>query len=130
MEKSEDFSNLAPAVSIKLTKLKDLVKLIASTMGDRINSYIGYYVSKNSNEERHIYFMLNTNSGYYDLKALPFVVWVEDPNPPAGSFIRYHTSPKEEMQFSDDITDAKWPITIPIVNFEEMPKFLRIWEKK
>ena len=73
--------------------------------------------------------MFNTSLGYYNLRALPIIVWVETEEEPTGSFLRYRTTPKEEMMFSSDVNDPKWPISIPIVNFEEMPEFLRIWEK-
>jgi len=128
----DDLNSLKPAASIKLAGLNDLVKLIASTMAERVSGYIGYYHSKTKKEgekEKHVYFMFNTSLGYYNLRALPIVVWVASEEEPTGSFIRYRTSPKEELQFSDDISDAKWPISIPIVNFEEMPDFLRVWEE-
>ncbi len=56
-------------------------------------------------------------------------MWVEDNKKPEKSFIRYKTSPNEEMDFSDDASDPKW-LAIPIITFEKMPGFLKVWEKK
>jgi len=120
--------NLKKAASIKLVDLKDIIKLIASTMSERITGYIGYFHDKEKN--KHIFFMFNTSLGYYELRSLPIVVWITRESPPTGSFIRYRTSPKEEFEFSDEINDARWPISIPIVHFEEMPEFLKVWKEK
>ena len=112
--------------SMKLGSLKDLVKLLISTArpGERSGGYLGYYVDGG----RSIYFLINTTLGYYELNALPFVVWVEEAEEPTNSFLRYQTSPSEKLEFSDDATDPKW-FTLPIIKFEEMPKYLRVWEQ-
>ena len=62
------------------------------------------------------------------MNALPIIVWVEDETNSQESFLRYRTSPKEEYDFSNDASDAKW-LNIPLVTFEEMPDFLKVWEK-
>ncbi|MCG3221507.1 MAG: hypothetical protein H7641_09015, partial [Candidatus Heimdallarchaeota archaeon] len=92
---------------------------------DRSAGYIGHFAEAN----RSIFFIFNTSLGYFDLNALPIIVWVADSKKPEKSFIRYKTSPKEEMDFSDDAADPKW-LAIPIVTFEKMPDFLKVWEKE
>ena len=116
---------LKSPVAMKLTSLSDLLRLVISSVGpDRTSGYIGYYL----NGDTSIYFIFNTSLGYFDLNALPIIIWVEGPIKGDKSFIRYRTSPKEEMSFSVDASDPKW-LNIPLVHFEEMPEFLRIWEK-
>lgn len=123
---TEKHSPLRSPVDMKLASLKDLVKLVISSVGpDRSAGYIGHYAER----ERSIFFIFNTSLGYFDLNALPIIVWVEDSERPEKPFIRYKTSPKEEMDFSDDASDPKW-LAIPIITFEEMPDFLKVWEKK
>ncbi|UJG42219.1 MAG: hypothetical protein K9W46_07335 [Candidatus Heimdallarchaeum endolithica] len=124
----EIVDNIKKAASIKLKGLSDIIKLIASTLTDRMTGYIGYFYEKEEN--KNIFFMFNTSLGYYNLRALPIVVWIESDKPPAGSFIRYRTSPKEEFEFADEVSDARWPVSIPIVNFEEMPEFLKVWKEE
>ncbi len=110
---------------MKLASLGDLIKLVISGLGpDRNAGYIGRYKHK----EQTIYFIFNTSLGYYELNALPIIVWVEDETNSQESFLRYRTSPKEEYDFSNDASDAKW-LNIPLVTFEEMPDFLKVWEK-
>ena len=122
---TEEKIELKSPVAMKLTSLNDLLRLVISSVGpDRSSGYIGYYL----NGDTPIYFIFNTSLGYYDLNALPIIIWVEGPIKDNKSFIRYRTSPKEEMSFSDEASDPKW-LNIPLVHFEEMPKFLRIWEK-
>jgi len=116
-------SALRSPAALKLASLKDLVKLVVSSVGpDRIAGYIGHLAEK----DRSIYFIFNTSLGYYDLNALPIIIWVEETVEPQGSFIRYRTSPKEELEYSDNASDPKW-LNIPIVNFETIPEFLKIW---
>jgi hypothetical protein len=116
-------STLRSPAGIKLASLKDLVKLVVSSVGpDRIAGYIGYFAEN----DRSIFFIFNTSLGYYDLNALPIITWIEEANEPQGSFIRYRTSPKEELEYSDDASDPKW-LNIPIVEFEMIPDFLKIW---
>lgn len=122
----EDTTKLKSPANIELSSLKDLIKLVISSIGpDRAAGYIGYY--KDSN--RFIYFIFNTSIGYYELTALPIVVWVEENEKPKGSFIRYRTSPSEEIEFTEDASDPKW-LNIPLVSFKKMPDFLRVWEKE
>ena len=116
---------LKSPANIELQTLKDLIKLVISSVGpDRTAGYIGYY-KENS---RFIYFIFNTSIGYYELNALPIVVWVEENEQPKGSFVRYRTSPSEEIEFTEDASDPKW-LNIPLVSFKKMPDFLRVWEK-
>ena len=116
-------STLRSPAARKLASLKDLVKLVVSSVGpDRISGYIGYHFEK----DRSIYFIFNTSLGYYDLNALPIIIWVEETLEPQGSFLRYRTSPKEELEYSDDASDPKW-LNIPIVNFKILPDFLKVW---
>ena len=112
-------------VSIELGDLKDLVKLVVSSLHptERITGYIGYYEVKDG----IIFFILNSSLGYYDLNALPIITWVKTLEKPTGSFIRYKTSPTEELSFANDASDPKW-LTLPLVKFKEMPEFLRVWE--
>jgi len=121
----EEHSMKSPA-SMKLGSLIDLVKLLISTArpGERSGGYLGYY----GDDDRSIYFLINTTLGYYELNALPFVVWVEETERPTNAFLRYQTSPSEKLEFSEDATDPKW-FTLPIIKFEEMPKYLRVWEQ-
>ena len=121
----EGSAELKSPANIELSSLKDLIKLVISSVGpDRAAGYIGFY--KDSN--RSIYFIFNTSIGYYELTALPIVVWVEENEQPKGSFIRYRTSPSEEIEFTEDASDPKW-LNIPLVSFKKMPDFLRVWEK-
>ncbi|MCG3215240.1 MAG: hypothetical protein KAS63_00840 [Candidatus Heimdallarchaeota archaeon] len=119
-------TKLRSPVAMKLASLNDLLRLVISSVGpDRTSGYIGYYIDG----DRSIYFIFNTSLGYYDLNALPIMIWVDDPTKAEKSFIRYRTSPKEEMEFSNDASDPKW-LSIPIVRFIEIPDFLRIWEER
>ena len=125
---SEDTKkDIRKAVSIKLAKVEDLVKLVISSSivpGERAGGYIGYY----KEEDKEIFFIFNTSLGYYDLNALPIVIWVRtEIKEPIKSFIRYRTSPSEQLEFSDNANDPKW-ITLPVIVFEEMPEFLKVWE--
>ncbi|MCG3226472.1 MAG: hypothetical protein H7645_06100 [Candidatus Heimdallarchaeota archaeon] len=123
---TEKQSPLRSPVNMKLASLKDLVKLVISGVGlDRSAGYIGHFAEEN----RSIFFIFNTSIGYFELNALPIIVWVEDADKPDKSFIRFKTSPKEEMEFSNDASDPKW-LAIPIVTFEILPDFLKVWEKK
>ena len=123
---TDEYTPLRSPVDMKLASLKDLVRLVISSVGpERVAGYIGHYEEEN----RSIFFIFNTSLGYFELNALPIIVWIEDSRKPDKSFLRYKTSPKEEMEFSDDASDPKW-ITIPIVNFEVLPDFLKVWEKK
>jgi hypothetical protein len=123
---TEKHTPLRSPVDMKLASLLDLVKLVISSVGpDRTAGYIGHFAE----EEKSIFFIFNTSLGYFDLNALPIIIWVEDSKRPEKSFIRYKTSPKEEMNFSDDASDPKW-LSIPIITFEKMPDFLKVWKKK
>ncbi len=114
----------APA-GIKLASLGDLIKLVISSLGpDRNAGYVGRHRYK----DKTIFFIFNTSLGYYELNALPIIIWIEDESNSQESFLRYRTSPKEEYDFSNDASDAKW-LNIPLVTFEEMPDFLKVWEK-
>ena len=118
-------TTLKSPAGIKLASLSDLIKLVISNLSpDRNAGYIGRY----KYNEKTIFFIFNTSLGYYDLNALPIIVWVELTDQPMDSFLRYRTSPKEEYNFSNDASDPKW-LNIPIVTFEEMPDFLKVWEK-
>ncbi len=123
MEKES--TTLKPPAGIKLASISDLIKLVISSLGpDRNAGYIGRY----KHEDKTIFFIFNTSLGYYDLNALPIIIWVEIDSQPTESFLRYKTSPIEEYNFSNDASDAKW-LNIPIVTFEEMPDFLKVWKK-
>ncbi|MCE7741017.1 MAG: hypothetical protein GOP50_01040 [Candidatus Heimdallarchaeota archaeon] len=122
---TEETKILKPPAGIKLSSLSDLIKLVISGLGpDRNAGYIG----RHSYNDKTIYFIFNTSLGYYELNALPIIVWVEDESNSRESFLRYRTSPKEEHNFSNDASDAKW-LNIPLVTFEEMPDFLKVWKK-
>jgi hypothetical protein len=122
---TESKDTLKAPAGIKLASLSDLIKLVISSLGpDRNAGYVGRY----KYEDRTIFFIFNTSLGYYELNALPIIVWVEDKSNSDESFLRYKTSPKEEYNFSNDASDAKW-LNIPLVTFEEMPDFLKVWEK-
>ena len=122
---SEESKKMQSPAGIKLASLGDLIKLVISSLGpDRNAGYVGRHRYK----DKTIFFIFNTSLGYYELNALPIIVWVEDENNSQGSFLRYRTSPKEEFDFSNDASDAKW-LNIPLVTFEEMPDFLKVWEK-
>jgi len=112
-------------ISIELGDLKDLIKLVVSSLhpAERITGYIGYYET----EKETIFFILNSSLGYYDLNALPIITWVKTESKPSGSFIRYKTSPTEELSFANNASDPKW-VTLPLVKFKEIPAFLRVWE--
>ena len=123
---TEKQSPLRSPVDMKLASLKDLVKLVLSSASPSSTAgYIGHFAESN----RSIFFIFNTSLGYFDLNALPIIVWIEDTDKPDKSFIRYKTSPSEEMDFSNDASDPKW-LSIPIVTFEVLPDFLKVWEKK
>jgi len=121
--KSEEKTLKSPA-GIKLASLKDLIRLVISSVGpDRIAGYIGNF----EEADRAIYFVFNTSIGYYELNALPIIVWTDEKEMPTKSFIRYKTATDETIDFSNDATDPKW-LSIPIVNFEIMPEFLKVWK--
>ncbi|MHA1199158.1 MAG: hypothetical protein ACTSQF_07395 [Candidatus Heimdallarchaeaceae archaeon] len=122
---TEESKILKPPAGIKLASLSDLIKLVISGLGpDRNAGYVGRHKYK----EKTIYFIFNTSMGYYELNALPIIVWVEDDSDSQESFLRYRTSPSEQHDFSNDASDAKW-LNIPLVTFEEMPDFLKVWEQ-
>ena len=121
---TEEKKQLKSPAGIKLASLKDLVRLVISSVGpDRIAGYIGNFTE----EDRTIYFIFNTSLGYYELNALPIIVWTDEKEIPTKSFIRYKTATNETIDFSDDATDPKW-LSIPIVKFEIMPEFLKVWK--
>ena len=68
-----------------------------------------------------------TSLGYYDLNALPIILWTDESEIPTKSFIRYKTATNETIEFSDDATDPKW-LSIPLVRFEIIPEFLKVWK--
>ncbi|OLS31930.1 MAG: hypothetical protein HeimAB125_13990 [Candidatus Heimdallarchaeota archaeon AB_125] len=121
---TEENKQLKSPAGIKLASLKDLVRLVLSSVGpDRIAGYIGNYAE----EDRAIYFVFNTSLGYYELNALPIIVWTDEKEMPTKSFLRYKTAIDETIDFSNDATDPKW-LSIPIVKFEIMPEFLKVWK--
>ena len=123
---TENDKPIRSPTSMKLASLKDLIKLVLSSVGpDRVSGYIGYY----EYDDKVIYFIFNTSIGYYDLNSLPVVMWVNSDDKPGKSFIRYTTSPKETLEFSNDANDPKW-LSIPIVKFEILPEFFKVWEKE
>ncbi|MCE7749629.1 MAG: hypothetical protein GPJ51_14690 [Candidatus Heimdallarchaeota archaeon] len=121
---AENTKNLKSPAGIKLASLKDLVRMVISSIGpDRIAGYIGHF----EEADRTIYFVFNTSLGYYELKALPIIVWTDEEEMPTKSFLRYKTATEETIEFSNDATDPKW-LNIPIVKFEIMPEFLKVWK--
>ena len=121
---TEENKQLKSPAGIKLASLKDLVRLVLSSVGpDRIAGYIGNYAE----EDRAIYFVFNTSLGYYELNALPIIVWTDEKEMPTKSFLRYKTAIDETIDFSNDATDPKW-LSIPIDKFEIMPEFLKVWK--
>ena len=121
---TDENKKLKSPAGIKLASLKDLVRLVISSVGpDRIAGYIGNY----EEEDRAIYFIFNTSIGYYELNALPIIVWTDEKEMPTKSFLRYKTAIDETIDFSNDATDPKW-LSIPIVKFEIMPEFLKVWK--
>lgn len=121
----KESATLKSPAGIKLASISDLIKLVISGLGpDRNAGYVGRY----RYNDKTVFFIFNTSLGYYDLNALPIIIWVEMDSQPVESFLRYKTSPKEEYNFSNDASDPKW-LNIPLVTFEEMPDFLRVWEK-
>jgi len=122
-ESKKQENEIKPPTAIQLESLKDLIKLVISSTGpERVAGYIGHI----KEGERSIYFIFNTSLGYYDLNALPIVIWVENQTETEHSFIRYKTSPAEIIEFTDDATDAKY-VNIPIVRFKKLPDFLKVW---
>ncbi len=121
-----DTDKIQSPAAIKVSSVKDLVKMMVFSVGsDRAAGYIGYF----RDNEKSFYFIFNTSLGYYELNALPFIIWVEDSKELETAFIRYRTSPAEEMEFTDFAADPKW-VTLPVIAFEEMPEFLKVWKKK
>ncbi|MBY9000097.1 MAG: hypothetical protein KGD64_04220 [Candidatus Heimdallarchaeota archaeon] len=121
-----DNNKLQSPAAIKLASIKDLVKMMIFSAGsERSAGYVGYF----RDNDKSLYFIFNTSLGYYELNALPFVIWVEDSKELENPFIRYRTSPAEEMEFTDFAADPKW-VTLPVIAFEEMPEFLKVWKKK
>ena len=121
-----DKNSIQSPAAIKLASINDLVKLmIFSTGAERSAGYIGYF----RDSDKSLYFIFNTSLGYYELNALPFVIWVEEAKELEKPFIRYRTSPAEEIEFTDFAADPKW-VTLPIITFEEMPEFLKVWRNK
>jgi hypothetical protein len=121
---SQKQGEIKSPAGIKLKTLKDLVRLVISTIGpERSSGYIGYYREEN----KTMYFVFNTSIGYYELRALPILIWAEDSALQECAFLRYKTSPKEEMDFSNDGSDPKW-LNIPLVSFEKMPEYLKVWK--
>ena len=111
-----DIAEVVDKTKLSWTYVKKILEQIKKM------EYIGYHFEK----DRSIYFIFNTSLGYYDLNALPIIIWVEETLEPQGSFLRYRTSPKEELEYSDDASDPKW-LNIPIVNFKILPDFLKVW---
>ena len=121
---TDEIKPMKSPAGIKLASLKDLVRLVISSVGpDRIAGYIGNYAE----EDRAIYFIFNTSLGYYELNALPIIVWTDEKEMPTKSFLRYKTAIDETIDFSNDATDPKW-LSIPIVKFDIMPEFLKVWK--
>lgn len=62
---------------------------------------------------------------YYEANALPVFVYVEEEDEIPGGFLRYITSSgKEDVSFTNYITDMKY-FYARIINLVEMPPWLR-----
>ena len=94
-------TKLRSPVAMKLASLNDLLRLVISSVGpDRTSGYIGYYIDG----DRSIYFIFNTSLGYYDLNALPIMIWVDDPS---GILLkRPHYIPEELDRLCEDAVVA------------------------
>ncbi len=121
---TEDKPIIHPPLSMKTKSLKELAKVILSGANpQRGAGYLNYIVLEN----KTIYFTMHMGMGYYNLRSLPIILWTEEEKPPTGGFLRYRTSPKEELVFATDGSDPKWA-TLPLVEYEEIPEEFKVFE--
>ncbi|MGQ4833193.1 MAG: hypothetical protein ACP6IS_04760 [Candidatus Asgardarchaeia archaeon] len=110
--------NIPKAIKIKVKSLADLTRL-AITWALRHNPQALFYLK---DSEKHFLFTITTTLGYFELRGLPLIVYVELDKPPEGKFIAYTTDPEETVLFKNTTEDRKYQY-VPIVELAERPAF-------
>ena len=110
--------NIPKAIKIKVATLADLTRLTI-TWALRHNPQALFYLEESG---KHFLFTITTTLGYFELRGLPLVVYVELDKPPEGKFIAYTTDPNETITFKDTTEDRKFQY-VPIVKLAERPAF-------
>ena len=112
-------------VTVKARNLSSLVRVLM-IMSDNVNSPpIWHY---KAGPRRHILGLLTPFYDYYDANALPVFFYVETDREP-GPFIKYQsTEKKEELSFTDSVSDMKY-FYCRIVTVKGMP-FLTLRKRR
>ena len=114
--------DIPKAQIIKMSSLKDLLRLVVSRMGRQSVGYI-YCVKKG---DQFIYFISQAVPGWYNFEGIPITMIAHD-NEPTGPFIKYemaNESEEEKWSFTDFVTTSTTVVYVPIIRMEEAPDFL------
>jgi len=111
---------IRPAVSLRLRSLTDLIRLLVAWGRER-GTYMFYF----EKEGKHVYgALIGSFPGYYELRGLPFFVYVVDDEPPKGNFIRYIGHQEEKIEFVKAVEVDPKARFIPIIYLAETPAFV------
>ena len=106
--------------TIELESLKDLVKLLVSSIREPIPITILHHVING----KHVFSATQIMQGFYDLKGLPLTFYSIYEGDDVKPFIAYKTSEDgEELKFVDGIHDLSYRY-LAVVNTKSVPKFL------
>jgi len=117
---SGETNEIKPAIPLKLKSLDDLVRLVVTWTLRQTPASVLYF-EKNG---KHYYASITTLGGYYELRGIPLILYVEDDKEPKGTFIAYTTDPKEEIKFMNSTTERMYKY-IPIIRLTTPPVFFR-----
>ncbi len=111
---------IKPAISLRLKGLVDLVRLLV-TWGRERGTHIFYF----EKDGKHVYgALIGSFPGYYELRGLPFFIYIVDDKPPKGNFIRYVGHQEEKIEFVNAIEVDPKSTFIPIINLVSPPAFV------
>lgn len=112
---------LPPAISLKLSSLEDLARMLVFWMARERGASILYF----KKDGKHIYGTLTVSfPGYYELRGLPLFICVIRDEAPKGQFLRYQGQPEESITFVKSIEiDPKYQY-LPIIKLAEPPEFV------
>lgn len=117
---TDEINEIKPAIPLKLQSLEDLVRLVVTWTLRQTPASVLYF-KKNG---KHYYASVTTLGGYYNLRGIPLILYVEDDKEPEGPFIAYTTDPEEEIKFMKSTTERMYKY-IPIIRLTAPPVFFR-----
>lgn len=102
---------------IQLDSVSDLLRMIISSNPRERGGYIFHGV----HEGKQIYGLFNMIGGYYEQRGLPLFLYTTTDETPEHKFIAYQAVGKEKWKFVPGVLDdPKW-LTIPLVQFVDLP---------